>query len=355
MKGVSEFVVVLIILIIVIASISVLWLFYNSMFGSVVTQGETSSLGETLSSCMKIDSANGNKIYLRNCGTGTVSNNSISVYMDDAPFAFTMNPSSIGEGQVAEIALSGLWGISLGNHKVRISNKAGEVERYVKAELPDSCVLALDFDEGSGTTVNDKSGYGNNGILYNSPNVTWNYDCKFGGCLAFNSTGTSTAGRVEIPNSQSLNATGNQITVAAWVRPYNFTPGSPYGTIVWKPNTWGFGVGGGSGATNPLIQFYLVNSTGDQLLNWSTNSINFNVWSHLTLVYNGSYASIFINGNLDKNVSITGNISANTKNVFIGQRTDLDRAFNGTIGTVRIYNKVLTPSQTVSLSLGELT
>ncbi len=176
MKGVSEFVIVLIILIIAIASILVVWLFYNSMFGSVVTSEDTSNLGEVLSSCMKIDSVSSNKIYLRNCGTGTVRNDSISVYMDEAPIAFTMNPSSIGKGQVAEIALSGLWGMSFGNHKIRISSKAGEVERYVKAVLPDSCVLDLEFDEGSGNITYDSSGYGNNGAIHENISLTANPD-----------------------------------------------------------------------------------------------------------------------------------------------------------------------------------
>jgi hypothetical protein len=39
------------------------------------------------------------------------------------------------------------------------------------------------FDEGSGTTANDSSGYGNNGTLYNSP--TWTTG-KVGGALSFN-------------------------------------------------------------------------------------------------------------------------------------------------------------------------
>ena len=171
MKGISEFVIVLIILLVAIASILVVWLFYNSMFGSVATTGETSSLGEVLSFCMKIESARNNKIYLRNCGTGTVRNDSTSVYMDEAPIAFTMNPSSIGKGQVAEIALSGLWGMPLGNHKIRISNKAGEVERYVKAVLSNynnnGEVLYLRFDEGSGNITYDLTNYKNNGTLQN--------------------------------------------------------------------------------------------------------------------------------------------------------------------------------------------
>lgn len=83
------------------------------------------------------------------------------------------------------------------------------------------------FEEGSGTTVGDSSGWSNIGTIYNSPNVTWSTGCKFGSCLTFNSTGLSTAGRVQIPNSQSLNISGTQITIETWVKPYNATPEIP--------------------------------------------------------------------------------------------------------------------------------
>ena len=170
MKGVSEFVVVLIILIIMIASILVVWLFYNSMFGSVTTSGETSSLGETLSSCMKIDSASGNKIYLRNCGSGTIIGSALGIYIDDVPYNFSMNPNSIGKGGFGVINLYNIQNLSLGNHELRVASSYGEVKRYVKilsSYNPSDQVLYISFDEGSGNTTYDLTNYKNNGTLQN--------------------------------------------------------------------------------------------------------------------------------------------------------------------------------------------
>ena len=58
-------------------------------------------------------------------------------------------------------------------------------------------VAAYGFDEGSGTTVTDASGNGNNGTVANG---TWSTAGKFGGALSFN--GTSSV--VTVPNSASL-------------------------------------------------------------------------------------------------------------------------------------------------------
>jgi len=137
MKGVSEFVIVLIILIIAIASILVVWLFYNSMFGSVTTTGKTSSLGEALSSCMKIDSASDNKTYLKNCGSGSIKNDTLSVFIDDASFNYFMKPASIGKGEIGTIELN-IQTLTLGNHKIRITTKSTEVERYVNVTMSGS-------------------------------------------------------------------------------------------------------------------------------------------------------------------------------------------------------------------------
>src|SRR5262249_36875542 len=62
---------------------------------------------------------------------------------------------------------------------------------------PSGLVAAYAFNEGTGTTVKDASGNGNNGTV---ANTTWSTTGKFGNALNFN--GTSSV--VTIPNSASL-------------------------------------------------------------------------------------------------------------------------------------------------------
>ena len=61
-------------------------------------------------------------------------------------------------------------------------------------------VLAMPFNEGSGQTVNDLSGRGNNGVL--SAGATWTGG-PFGSCLKFNGT----TGSVNLPGTTSLDVT----------------------------------------------------------------------------------------------------------------------------------------------------
>src|SRR5215831_13452594 len=72
-------------------------------------------------------------------------------------------------------------------------------------------VAAYGFDEGSGTTVTDQSGTGNNGTV---ANTTWAATGKFGKALSFN--GTSSL--VTIPDAASLHLTTG-LTLEAWVNP----------------------------------------------------------------------------------------------------------------------------------------
>ncbi len=83
------------------------------------------------------------------------------------------------------------------------------------AQLTVGLVGYWNFDEGTGTTINDFSGNGNNGTLLNGGSA-WTTG-HFGSALYFPGTTGSGSTRVEIPNAASLQIT-SVITVAAWVR-----------------------------------------------------------------------------------------------------------------------------------------
>src|SRR5262249_23528075 len=72
-------------------------------------------------------------------------------------------------------------------------------------------VAAYSFDEGSGTTVIDTSGQGNNGTI---SGATWTTAGRFGNALVFNGTNAL----VTIPDAVSLRLTTG-MTLEAWVYP----------------------------------------------------------------------------------------------------------------------------------------
>ena len=76
-------------------------------------------------------------------------------------------------------------------------------------------VAAYAFDAGSGSTVADTSGNGNNGTI---TNATWSTSGKYGDALKFNGT----SALVTIPDAASLQlSTG--MTLEAWVNPSTST------------------------------------------------------------------------------------------------------------------------------------
>src|SRR5215472_7057056 len=87
-------------------------------------------------------------------------------------------------------------------------------------------VAAYGFNEGSGTTVTDASGNGNNGTI---TAATWTTSGKYGGTLSFNG---STA-VVTVPNAASLQLTTG-MTLEAWVNPS--TVSASWRDVVYKGN-----------------------------------------------------------------------------------------------------------------------
>src|SRR5262249_40455796 len=90
-------------------------------------------------------------------------------------------------------------------YRVRATDAAGNLSSYSNtstasttgAPPPSGLVAAYGFNEGSGTSVTDASGNGNNGTV---SNTTWSTAGKFGGALQFN--GSSSL--VTVPDSASL-------------------------------------------------------------------------------------------------------------------------------------------------------
>ena len=76
-------------------------------------------------------------------------------------------------------------------------------------------VAAYGFNEGSGSTVSDASGNGNNGTI---ANATWAATGKYGKALQFNGT----SALVTIPDATSLHLTTG-MTLEAWVNPSTVT------------------------------------------------------------------------------------------------------------------------------------
>ncbi len=246
----------------------------------------------------------------------------------------------INKDEVGIINLQGLWSLPPGGHLLKVTNPKVIAEREVESSLHDSAVLVLDFDEGSGTIAHDKSGHNNHGNLEGG--TTW-VKGKYGKALEFDGIGDY----VNITDSISLDVT-TEITIQAWF--YLKSWSSDYPIIVCKD----------TGITadpyhleldrfNNYVILCLDAGGGATCVNSGTNSISINKWYHIAGTWNGTHEQIYINGQSKGVTGLIGTMSATNNDVLIGNNPTNIRQFNGTIDSVRIYNKTLTPDETVIL------
>jgi len=205
------------------------------------------------------------------------------------------------------------------------------------------------FDEGSGTTVNDTSGLGNNGTLAGTP--SWTTGGWFNDALLFNPGDTVDA--VVVPNSASMNfdAASNgtlAFTLAAWV---NLSESSQIsGAAIFNK-----GYGGKEQYeldlyTSAEFRFYVRNSAGTASANvvGSANTSNTNTWQHVAVTYSGSGGTmvLYVNGVQKSSGAGPTSLFTTTSNVFIGNRwssvsSGLNSQVHGRIDDARIYNRAL--------------
>jgi hypothetical protein len=203
------------------------------------------------------------------------------------------------------------------------------------ARAQSGLVAAYGFNEGSGTTVADSSGHGNNGTIYGG--ASWTTSGKFGSALNFDGVNDM----VVVPASASLNV-GAALTLEAWVYPtgtqngwrtivnkdvdaYNLSASNPAGNL--RP------AGGGT-----------VSSTGWEEAD-GPSAIPVNAWRHLALTYDGANLRLYVNGVQVASQPASGTLESNSNQLSFGGNAPYGEFFKGRIDEVRVYNRALSASE----------
>jgi prepilin-type N-terminal cleavage/methylation domain-containing protein len=215
--------------------------------------------------------------------------------------------------------------------------------QHLQNSLGSYAVGIWSFDEGSGSTANDISGWGNNGTLVNSPtwrcaSVDTSYTPSGQGCsLEFNGVDNY----VDIGDETSLDIS-DAFTVEAWIKANSFLA---HAGIVNKGADATANYALAWGATTNKIRLYIGNGTTYQ--NATEILINLDEWVHLvgvgSTIPTGTNLKLYVNGELKTNNDITINITPSAANLRIGSRSGYN--FNGLIDEVRIYATSLTSAQ----------
>ena len=197
------------------------------------------------------------------------------------------------------------------------------------------------LDESAGTTAADSSGLGNNGTLINGP--TWTIG-KVDGALSFNGENTC----VNCGTDSSLNL-ANSLTICAWIYPESFGQGG-WGRIVDRGNSssgYSFYVN----SANSAIKYVAY---GNNTVSSSAGVIGLRKWQHVAVVYDDLSGTVtfYVNGQQAGTTDYTAPpLGSSDDPLVIGIRGyDLNRAFDGLIDDVRIYDRALTPDEVSEIS-----
>ncbi len=224
------------------------------------------------------------------------------------------------------------------SYRVRATDGAGNLSGYsgvATAATPSASsdlVAAYSFDEGSGTTVTDASGNGNNGTV---SGATWTTSGKYGDALVFNGT----SALVTINNSSSLELTAG-MTLEAWVNPSVVS--AVWRDVIYKGNDNYYL----SGTSYPN-GYPAMGGTfgGDDVPLYGLATLPVNTWTYLAATYDGTTVRLYVNGTLVASQPQTGVMANSTSPLQIGGDSIYGQYFHGMIDEVRVYDRALSVTE----------
>jgi len=203
------------------------------------------------------------------------------------------------------------------------------------------------FDEGSGATVSDTSGNGNNGTI---TGATWTTGFS-GSALNFNG-----GAQVALGNSAALNP--GIFTITAWVKPGDIS--GPYNYIYSNARD----CCGTYSGINFNFNYNLLSGTiwnaaggwpgGSKQLNSTTVIPNNSPWVFTAFSYDGNKMVLYINGRMDSTYATTMGVGQPASfNTYIGRMGAGAWGLNGAIDQVKVYGSAIVAENIEKIYLAE--
>ena len=208
----------------------------------------------------------------------------------------------------------------------------------VNNTAPTGLVASYSFNEGTGTTLADRSGNGRTGTV---SGATWTSQGRFGGALSFdgvndwvtvadaNALGSddrNDAGSVGLSNGERQRVVAQRHHQGAAER-RGLQPVREHRRE--RPDRVR---GTGRAAGRPL------DARG-------TAAVPLNTWTHLAATYDGTTLRLFVNGTQVGSRAVSGALLTSSGVLRIGGNSLWGEYFAGRIDEVRIYNRALTQSE----------
>ncbi|TDE30622.1 T9SS type A sorting domain-containing protein [Flavobacterium ranwuense] len=206
-------------------------------------------------------------------------------------------------------------------------------------------LAAWDFENVSGTTVSDVSGYNHAGTLFGTPS----FPNAFPMILSLDGINDY----MSVVNHSDFNlAAGQSLTVSCRIKTADFSKR----ILSKRPNGAGIGyefinnspAGGGQFGVN------LTTSAGAAGPPYGTSNISNNVWHHLVMVIDVATTSckIYVDGALQQTKTTTNiggaNTVSNTGNLFVGTLSNFASYMNAQIDDIRFWSKAMTATEVLA-------
>jgi len=207
-------------------------------------------------------------------------------------------------------------------------------------QLP-GLALAFGLDEGTGAVTHDSSGNQNRGAI---TNALWSNSGHTGKALLFDGTGDY----VDVPNSASINISGQGLTVEMWANVTSST-GSDY-VLLGKP--WNVG-NTGPPPYQYAVEFTAAPKTVDFYFGDTNNTKRgpfsltppLGTWAHVAFTFDGTTVRGYLNGVQQLATAAAGSIAARNTPVRLGVDGASLQGYKGRLDDVRIYNRPLSAAE----------
>jgi hypothetical protein len=236
-------------------------------------------------------------------------------------------------------------GISVGTATITATYNGQAYHATVKVIVDTDLKAWYKFEETSGASAADASGYGNTGTVYGG--AAWTTG-QTGNAVDLDGTNdyiALPAGVVSDADTITVAAWVNLDTVRNWTRIFDFGSGTSTSMFLTPKN-----------GANGKIRFAIKNNNSSEQIIEGQSALPTGGWHHVAVTLNGSTGTLYVDGvQAGSNTSMTlkpSDLGATTQN-WIGRSQYADPYLDGRVDDFRIYNRAISSSEVASVMNGQ--
>ncbi|WP_372661900.1 LamG-like jellyroll fold domain-containing protein [Cohnella sp.] len=247
---------------------------------------------------------------------------------------------------VATVDSAGLvTGISAGTATITATYNGQAYHATVNVIVDTDLKAWYKFDETSGASAADASGYGNIGTINGGAAWTTGQTGNAADLVGTNGYIALPEGVVSDADTITVAAWVNLDTASNWTRIFDFGSGSATSMFLTPKN-----------GANGKIRFAIKNNNSREQIIDGQSALATGGWHHVAVTLNGSTGTLYVDGSeVGSNTSMTlkpSDMGATTQN-WIGRSQYADPYLDGRVDDFRIYTRAISSSEVVRVMNGQ--